>query len=181
MLRPLPPVRPLLRQHWFWLVALAMLATDTTVIHLSLHSSSSASPQFIEAGLLCDLALVLPCLYLVCYRREGKRAIVRSIALASVGVWAASKLLPETGHFLIKDLYPVRYAALAVIAVIELKMVVAAYKAYKAVFQGASRQASEAQLAKAGMPPWAAKLAAAEAAFWHRVYSKVKGLLGKRR
>jgi len=160
-----------IKANWFVAAAVLLVGTDLAVLQLP----NGSSPRLLEFGLLSDLCIVLPGLYLACYWRNGKRSVLRAVALASLGFWAASKLLPESGQFLIQQLWPVRYVALAVIVLIELKVMLAVYRA---VFSGTSRQeAAEALERQAGMPAWAAKLAAAEAALWSWLYKAAKAAL----
>lgn len=159
-----------LRANWFFAAAAAVLATDLIVLNVK----NGASPRLLEAGLLSDLAVVIPCLYLACYWRNGKRAVIRTFATASLGFWLASKLLPASGHFIISSLSPLRYVSLLVLFAIEVKV---ALVTYKAVFSGATRREAEASLqAQTDMPLWLAKLMAAEAMFWRAAYTKVKSL-----
>jgi len=160
-----------LKTNWFVAAAVLLVGTDLAVLQLQ----KGASPRLLEFGLLSDLCIVLPALYLACYWRNGKRSMLRAIALASLGFWATSKLLPQSDQSLIQQLWPVRYIALAVLALIELKVILAVYRA---VFSGASRQEAAATLQRqAGMPAWAAKLAAAEAALWSSLYKAAKAAL----
>ena len=164
-----------LKAHWFLLAAALVVGTDLVVLWLP----NGAAPRLLEAGLLGDLSLVVPGLYIACYWRRGKAAVMRAVALAALGFWAASKLLPESGQFLIPELWPLRYVALAVLFIIEVKVVLAVYRA---AFGGASRQDMANRLqSQAGMPAWAARLAAAEAAFWHAAYRKAKALFQRNR
>ena len=157
--------------NWFVAAAVLLVGTDLAVSLLP----DSTSPRLLEFGLLSDLCIVLPGLYLACYWRKGKRSLLRAIALTSIGFWASSRLLPESDHVLIRQLWPVRYVALMVLLLIELKIMLAVYRA---VFSGASRKEAAATLEKqSGMPPWAAKLAAAEAAMWSSVYKAAKSIL----
>ncbi len=71
------PLR-LLRAHWFFPAAAIALLLNSITVYLDQWSS----PQLLEAGLLFDFAVLLPVLYLICYRSEGKRSVVRAIALA---------------------------------------------------------------------------------------------------
>jgi hypothetical protein len=160
-----------LKENWFVAAAILLLGTDLTVVLLP----NSASPRLLEVGLLSDLCIVLPGMYLACYWRKGKRSVFRAIAFASIGFWAVSKLLPETGQFLIQQLWPLRYVALAVIVLIEFRVMLAVYRA---VFAGASREEAAATLERqSGMPAWAAKLAAAEASLWAKLYKAAKAIL----
>jgi hypothetical protein len=165
-----------LRQHWFVLAAILLVATDATVIRLQLHH---ASAPLVEMALLADLAVVLPCLYLACYRRQGRRALVRALSLALLGVWAASKIIPASEQGLLTELSALRDAGLAILAVLEARLL---FAVYKAAFKGESAQQLEARLTQhANLPPWVAKLAALEAAFWAKVLQKLRSLLQRRR
>ena len=165
------PASSWIKANWFFAAAVVLLCTDFVVLFLP----NSASPRLLELGLLSDLCIVLPGLYLACYWRKGKRTVLRAIAFASIGFWASSKLLPESGQFLIQQLWPLRYVALAVIVLIEFKVMLAAYRA---VFSGASREEAAATLEQqSGMPTWAAKLAAAEASLWSSLHKAAKAIL----
>jgi hypothetical protein len=160
-----------IKANWFVAAAVLLLGTDLSVLLLP----NGASPRLLEFGLLSDLCIVLPGMYLACYWRKGKRTVLRAIAFASIGFWTSSKLLPESGQFLIQQLWPVRYVALAVIVLIEFKVMLAVYRA---VFSGASRQKAASMLEKqSGMPAWAAKLAAAEASWWSTLGKAVKAII----
>lgn len=165
------PASSWMKANWFVAAAILLLGTDLAVVLLP----NSASPRLLEIGLLSDLCIVLPGLYLACYWRKGKRSVLRAIAIASIGFWAASMLLPENGQFLIQQLWPLKYVALAVIVLIELKVILAVYRA---IFAGASREAAASTLERqSGMPAWAAKLAAAEASLWAKLYKTAKAIL----
>lgn len=160
-----------IKGNWFIVAASLVVASDI----VALRTPNWASPRLLEFGLLSDLAIVVPGLYVACYRRKGKPALLRAVALACLGFWSVSKLLPESGQFLVPTLWPVRYAALAVLALVEIKVMLAMYRS---VFGGASRQEAAASLqAQTGMPAWAARLAAAEAAFWRSAGAKVKAVV----
>jgi len=160
-----------MKENWFVAAAVLLLGTDLVVLLLP----NSASPRLLEVGLLSDLCIVLPGLYLACYWRKGKRSMFRAIAFASIGFWASSKVLPETGQFLIQQLWPFRYAALAVIVLVEFKVMLAVYRA---VISGGSREEAAATLEReSGMPAWAAKLAAAEASLWSSLHKAAKAVL----
>lgn len=157
----------------FLLAAALLIGLDL----YALRTPGWASPRLLEIGILLDFAIVLPGLYIACYWRRGKPALMRAVALAALGFWAASKLLPESGQFLIPSLWPVRYLALAVLVLVELKVMLAVYRA---VFGGTSREEAARRLqTDAGMPAWAARLAAAEAAFWRAVVVRTKALLSR--
>lgn len=164
-----------LKANWFFVVAALVVAVDV----MALRTPNWSSPRLLEAGLLSDLALVVPGLYLACYGRRGKRTYLRAVAMASLGFWCASKLLPESGQFIIPSLWPIRYLAIAVLLWIEFKVT---FSIYRAVFSGASRQDAAASLqVQAGMPAWAAKLVAAEASFWRSAALKMKSIFRRGR
>ena len=165
------PASSWMKENWFVAAAVLLLGTDLVVLLLP----NSASPRLLEVGLLSDLCIVLPGLYLACYWRKGKRSMFRAIAFASIGFWASSKVLPETGQFLIQQLWPFRYVALAVIVLVEFKVMLAVYRA---VISGGSREEAAATLEReSGMPAWAAKLAAAEASLWSSLHKAAKAVL----
>jgi len=165
------PASSWIKANWFVAAAALLVVTDLAVV----LRPNSASPRLLELGLLSDLCIVLPGLYLACYWRKGKRSVLRAIAFASIGFWASSKLLPESGQFFIQQLWPFRYVALAVIVLIEFKVMLAVYRA---VFSGASREEAAATLERqSGMPAWAAKLAAAEASLLSSLHKAAKAIL----
>lgn len=161
-----------LRMHWFFAAAPLVLAADVGVG----LSARGEMDRVIEAGLLFDLAVLIPTLYWLCYRKRGKRAFVRAAALACLGIWAALKLVPEPERDLLNYVAPIRYAGLAALAWLEIVVVLAIYKT---VFRRGSVDDAIAQ-APADMPAWAVKLLALEAKFWVKVWGGVRRLLGKR-
>jgi len=84
------PPNPL-RAHWFFLVAPLVIAADLFVA----LDPRGGIDRLVEAGLLFDLAVVLPCLYWLCYRGRGRKAVIRAAALSCLGIWAALKLVPN--------------------------------------------------------------------------------------
>jgi hypothetical protein len=161
-----------LRLHWFFFVAPLVLAADLYV-GLSAHGAIN---RLLEAGLLFDLVVLVPCLYWLCYRQRGRRAVIRSAAFACLGIWVALKLVPESERDLLNYVAPLRYVGLAALAWFELVVVIAIYKT---VFTGGS-VTQAASLAPEDMPPWVAKLIAIEANFWLKVWGAIKRFLGKR-
>lgn len=131
--------------------------------------------RLVEAGLLFDLVVVIPCLYWACYRSRGRRAAVRAAAFACLGIWVALKLVPEAERDLLNYVAPLRYVGLAALVWLELVVVVALYRA---VFKGGTVEHAAAQ-APPEMPPWVAKLLAMEAAFWLRVWRGIKSWVGR--
>jgi hypothetical protein len=78
-----------LKANWFIAAFFAVLSANAAVLYFDgLHSV-----RLKEFGLLFDFAILLPALYLLCYRSQGKKAVFRALALACLGVWAFFFLL----------------------------------------------------------------------------------------
>jgi hypothetical protein len=132
--------------------------------------------RLIEAGLLFDLAVLIPCLYWLCYRGRGRKAVVRAAALCCLGIWVTLKLVPEAERELLNYVAPLRYFGIAVLVWLELAVVVAIYRT---AFKGGSANEVAAQAQdKADLPPWAARLLAREALFWRCVWHRLKRFVG---
>jgi len=154
-----------IRQHRFFIVAAPILASDLLVPRLD-HWSN---PSLLEAGVLFDVSILIPALYLICYRSRGKAAVLRAIALACLGIWVAGHIVPTEYHQILSSVGVVRYIGLAVLLAIELKL---ALVIYRSVFQGGADAAADAQRAAsdAGMPEWVARLMAFEAGLWRKTW-----------
>jgi hypothetical protein len=170
-LQSLPPK---VRAHWFFWIAPIVIAINCFV---ALRARDEVD-RLIEAGLLFDLAILLPFLYWLCYRGRGKQAVIRAAALACLGIWAATKLVLPAEQELLHYVAPLRYVGLAVLVMVEIAIVMAVYRA---VFRGGSAADAAAQAQKAAdMPAWAAKLIAYEATLWRRVWLFFTNLFKRR-
>jgi len=164
---------PNLRNHWFLFLAPLIIAGDLMVSLVP----RGEPPRLVEAALLFDFAVVLPALCWWCYRAQGRRAVIRALALSCLGIWAASHLVPTDEQVLLTWMAPLRYVGLAVLVWIEIAIVVAIWKA---VFKGDSAEgAAKAVSASHDMPPWVAKLMAWEARFWLKCWNAVRRLFDK--
>lgn len=161
-----------LRLHWFFFVAPLVLAVDL-VVGLSARGKFD---RLLEAGLLFDLAVLVPSLYWLCYRKRGRRAVVRAAALACLGIWMALKVVPEPEQGLLNYVAPLRYVGLAALAWLELVVVMAIYKT---VFKGGSVNQAVTQ-APTDMPPWVARFLAMEAKLWLKAWGVIKRVFRKR-
>ncbi len=162
------PLR-ILRANWFFPVAGIALLLNSLTIYLDQWSS----PEMLEAGLLFDFAILLPVLYLICYRSEGKRSVVRAIALACLGIWALGHVVPEAKQSLLHELQVVRYVGLGVLVLLQVKLMVAIFRAMSGASASAEEEAS--RLAdETGTPPWVKKLLAWEASVWIKVWRFVR-------
>ena len=162
------------RTHWFFLVAPLIIAAD---IYLAFSFRGEISGP-LEAGLLFDLAVLLPCLYWLCYRGRGRKAAIRAMALACLGIWAALKLVPESEHQFLGYVAPLRYLGIAVLVWLELAIILAIYRS---IFKGGSpAEAAACAQAAADLPPWLARLLVLEATFWRRVWETLRRFFGRR-
>lgn len=161
---------PWLRTHWFIFAAAVIVAGNW----LALPGVRVDLPHLAEPAALVDLAVLLPALYWLSYRRRRKDAGLRALALSCLGIWAVSNLIPQSERQLLVYLTPLRYVGLAVLVAIELKIVLALYRT---VFSGASRDVAAAQIqGQADLPHWLSRLLAAEAVFWRRVWVFIQRL-----
>lgn len=160
-----------LRAHWFWGIAPVVLALDFSVA----MSARGSIDAVVELGLLFDLAVLLPCLYWLCYRRRGRQAIVRAAALGCLGIWLALKWVPEAEQDVLAMVAPLRWVGLAALVYLEAVVLLAVYRT---VFRGGSVEQAAAS-APPDMPPWVARLLALEARFWLRVWRWLRRLAGR--
>lgn len=152
--------------HWFLLVAPVVLVSDAFV------AASGPIDRIVEFGLLFDLVVLVPALYLVCYRKHKRGAAMRSVGLACLGVWIATKLIPEADRVLLVYIEPLRYLGLAVLVLLELAVIRLIYRSLSA---GNSAEATARKVAEtAVMPEWVAKLLAWEAGLWRRLFAAIK-------
>jgi hypothetical protein len=155
-----------LQLHWFFLVSPFVVASD---VYVGLTSRGEVD-RLVEAGLLFDLVVLIPCLYWLCYRQRGRGAVVRAAAIACLGIWAALKLVPEAERDLLNYVVPLRYAGILALVWLELIVVV---EIYRTIFKGGSVSEAMAQ-APANVPPWVTKLLALEAQFWLKTWSAIR-------
>jgi hypothetical protein len=160
-----------LKTHWFLPVALLVIAVD---VYVSLTQRMEA-PRLVEAALLFDFAVLLPILCVWCYRSQGRKAIIRAVALSCLGIWVAGKLVPADGQMLLTYVAPLRYVGLAVLVWIEIAIVLAIWRA---VFKG-KPDAAAIVAADNDMPPWVAKLMTWEARMWLGAWKRVRKLFGR--
>ena len=155
-----------LRKNWFWPVAFGLI-----IVAWSLSASlPSQDINGWEVAVLFDVLITLPLLFALCYRGKltRKNLIMRIVALQCLGIWLATKIVPVESQRLLLQLSSLRYAGLAVLVMIELRIMV---MLVKAVFKA---ETTSKQLEEIGMPPFLAKLALMEARFWRWVFSLFK-------
>jgi len=160
------------RRNWF----LPLLAILLTIEWAFARTTAWGRDGFAEAVILFDLCLFVPALHYLCYRRSlaRKALLVRTAALAFLGLYIASHLIPPEAQRLVAALGWARLAGLAVLAALELWVLVAVVKL---VF-GRGATAAEVS-ASSGAPPWIARLMVAEARFWKWLWRLVRNGGGK--
>jgi hypothetical protein len=156
-----------LRRNWF----LPLLALLLAIEFAFARSIDWSQPRVPEAAMLFDLCLFLPALHFLCYRRKlaWKPLLVRTAALALLGIYVASKLIPPAAQGLVAELGWARTAGLVVLALIELRLLAVALKL---VFGG--RATAEEVAERTGAPPWIARLMLLEARFWKWLWRSIR-------
>jgi hypothetical protein len=156
------------RANWF-LLALPLLFAISFLVTRSVDWRVSGRTA--EAVTLLDWTLSVPLLYFLCYRRKlgAKQMAVRLGALACLGIWVASQLVPSSSHQLLTHLSGPRMAGLAVLALIELRLLLLALKL---AFSGGVQAEELAE--RSGAPPLLAKLMIIEAKFWRAVWRLIR-------
>jgi hypothetical protein len=146
------------RRNWFVPLLAFLLAIEWAFARTDWPRDGLA-----EAVILFDLCLFVPALHFLCYRRTvaWKPLLIRTFALASLGVYLASHLIPADAQHFLAGLGWARLAGFVVLAALELWVLV---KVIKLVF-GATATVEEIS-ATSGAPPWIARLMLIEARFW---------------
>jgi hypothetical protein len=157
-----------LRRNWFLPLLAILLAIELAFT----RTIDWSQPRMPEAAVLFDLCLFVPALHFLCYRRRLalKPLLIRSAALALLGVYIASKLIPPEAQSLLAELSWARTAGLVVVALIELRLV---FVALKLVFGG--HASAEEITERTGAPPWIARLMLIEARLWKWVWRRIRG------
>ena len=150
--------------NWFLLLLPALFATSFFLLQ---SAEWRQSPRMVEAVTLFDWTVSVPLLFFLCYRSKlnAKQMVWRLLGLACLGVWLATWLVPAPDQTILPHLSWARTAGMAVLVLVELRLLVLALKF---AFSG---EATADELArKAGVPPLLAKLMLIEANFWRAVW-----------
>ena len=161
------------RRNWFLPVLALLLAIEWGFVRATVWG---AGDRMAEGPVLVDLCLFVPLLHYLCYRRRlARRALlIRTAGLVFLGFYFASHLVPAEGQALIPALGWARLLGLAVLALIELWVLVAIVKL---VFGGKANAAEVS--ATSGAPLWVARLMLVEARFWKWLWRLLSGGRGK--
>jgi hypothetical protein len=159
-------VRERLGAHWFVAVFPLILAALWLAARDSMFMAEGG-----EAAIIADLCRTGPILYVLCYRRRHSaiHLALRAVALACLGIWLGSWIIPESGQALLTKLAPLRIAGLSLLALVELRLLVAMLRL---VF-GPETKPDEVSRAT-GAPPFIAGLMLIEARFWKAVWRLVR-------
>ena len=163
-----------LKANWFIAAFFAVLSVNAAVLYFD----GLNDVRLKEFGLLFDFSILLPALYLICYRSQGKKAVFRAIGLACLGIWAVGKIIPEQNHLILEQVSILRYVGLGVLFLIELRIMIAIFKS---IFSSEDQFESnrDSVISEAEMPEWVAKLMAWEVNFWRKVWLSLKQVFGK--
>ena len=153
-----------LSSHWFIPIALAVAVGDLS----SVYFAGWTDAQLVEAALLFDFVVVIPCLYWWCYRAKGRVSIVHAVGLACFAIWCTGKIIPPEHRNLIDSVSWLRYVGLAGLLALEIKLGIIVFKAV--IFSGQSKSDAQKTFESEGLPPWLAKLMAFEASLWRKLW-----------
>lgn len=155
-----------IKENWFWPSAIVLWAAAFLV------SRSVPTPRLAawEIAVIVDVMVTMPVLFALCYRAKfnWQKLAIRILALQCFGIWLATKIVPVEIQTILPQLSWLRYLGLAVLVVIELRIMVALFNI---VFKA---DTSSKQLEQIGMPPLLAKIMLLEARFWRWVFSIFK-------
>lgn len=156
------------KANWFVLLLPGLLLFEWAFARSNDWSDAGLS----EPAMLFDLCLVIPALFVLCYRKTlpPSQLALRAMALSCLGIYVASKLVPADAQTLLPHLYWPRMAGLAVLVLIELKLFVAVMKL---VFARGSTAEQVAE--RTGAPAWIVRLMLLEARFWQAVWRFIRG------
>ncbi|MGJ9420832.1 hypothetical protein ACHAC9_24305 [Massilia sp. CMS3.1] len=164
-----------LRANWFYPLAIAVVLGDVSALQLQ----DWRHPRLFESAVLFDLAVVLPLLYLWCYRARGTAVILPMVSLASLGIWATSHLIPTEHQHVLGSVGWLRTTAIAVLAMIEIKIL---FGFYKAIFVSdkTPEEIADKLSEDIKLPRWVTRLVVLEARVLRSLSHFVKSLLRRR-
>ena len=158
-------------RHWFIPAAIIIWIVDIAIVHIS----DWTRPVTIELILLISQCIILPLLYLCCYRSGLRRALIRAAALAFLGVWGVSLLVPDIHQNILVQLIPLRYIGIGVLFLIEIRLLIMMLSFITS--HDENDNLSQELKENGDIPQWYANLMAYEAAFWRRLYQWLKRML----
>ena len=159
-------VRERLAAHWFVPVFAMILGALWLVARDAPFMAEGG-----EAAVLADLCLTAPILYILCYRRRhlALHLAMRALALACLGVWLGSWIIPASDQSILTRLEPLRIAGLIVLAAVELWLLAALIR-----LLFGSEASPDAVSQATGAPAWVARLMLIEARFWKAAWRLIR-------
>ena len=156
-----------LARNWFVPLAAVLLGLELAFA----RTTDWAAGGHEEAAILFDMAVFVPILHIICYRRTvpARALAIRTGALVLSGIYLASLLVPAEAQRWVDDLGWLRAAGAVAIALVELKIMV---EVMKLAFGGGE---VEQVVARSGAPAWVARLMLLEARFWKAVWRLIRG------
>ena len=156
-----------LARNWFVPLAAVLLGLEWAFA----RTTDWTARGYEEAAILFDMAVFVPLLHFICYRRmvPVRALAIRTAALVLSGVYLASLLVPAEAQRWVDDLGGLRAAGALAIALIELKIM---FELLKLVFGGGQ---VEQVVERSGAPAWVVRLMMLEARFWKAVWRLIRG------
>ena len=160
-------LRRWLSVNWFAVAVPVLLLVEWLVV----RDVGGEMGHFLEAMVLFDLCVFMPLLYVLCYRFTVPRGqlVLRAVALACLGIYVSTYLVPEPMQAILPELGVLRIAGLAVLMLIELRLLIAAIR----IVWGRDGSVEQVQAAS-GAPAWMARLMVMEARFWKRLWQMIR-------
>jgi hypothetical protein len=98
-----------------------------------------------------------------------RKAVLIALSVACVGLWLATTFVAG-----LEDLRWLRYTLMAVLAVVEIRILIGIYRV---VFTAKSNAEVTERIAATGLPAPLAKLVAWEARFWRRLFRRNRDVM----
>ncbi|MGB3471896.1 MAG: hypothetical protein WBA51_13830 [Erythrobacter sp.] len=153
------------REKWFYLLVLPIAFAIEWGFAASLDWTAYPRSEWVA---LVDLCVLMPLIYLCLFSSDlsGKARVLRAAAIAGIGLFAASFIVPHNNQYLIAQLSSVRNVMAVFIIAFEGWVL---WKVLDAIYRkGADAGALERDFA---LPQWVAKLMVLEAKFWKAVWN----------
>ena len=146
-----------------WFIPIASLIVFFACLFIK--TTSWEDPPMIENITLFNFSILIPFLYLLCYRSGLRRTFIRMSALSLLGVWGASFIIPDEFQLILIQLKPLRYMGIAILFLIEIRLLIMMLQFI--ISADETEEDLSQHLAKTGdLPEWYSKLMALEANFW---------------
>lgn len=155
-------------EKWFFFLVLPIAIAIEWVFARSMDWTVYPRSEWVP---LVDLCVFMPLIYFALFTSELrlKARLLRCLAIAGIGLFVSSFIVPEANQFLISDLSTLRNMMLLFVLAFEGWVM---WKVINAVYR---KSVTAKQLHQDfAMPEWVAKLMVLEARFWKAVWSFIK-------